>query len=142
MKQLAAALHVAYLYWCPAKTRCTSAGPPVDQGMSMERDLSRLMYSAMGPLLSPLERVPFENPREARRVPRLPRVTARDLLGALRRDGWYVLRHDGSHVRLAYPDRANKVTVAVHAGAIVKAGTLKGILDQAGMSVERLIELL
>ena len=30
----------------------------------------------------------------------------------------------------------------MHAGAIVKAGTLKGILDQADMSVERLIELL
>jgi len=45
-------------------------------------------------------------------------------------------------VRLAHPDRANKVTVAVHAGAIVKAGTLKGVLDQADMRVERLIELL
>lgn len=45
-------------------------------------------------------------------------------------------------MRLAHPDRANKVTVAVHAGATVKAGTLKGILDQVDLSVERLIELL
>lgn len=75
-------------------------------------------------------------------MPKLLRVTARELLAALRRDGWYVLRQDGSHLRLAHPHRANKVTVAVHAGAIVKAGTLKGILEQAGMSVERLIDLL
>jgi predicted RNA binding protein YcfA (HicA-like mRNA interferase family) len=45
-------------------------------------------------------------------------------------------------VHLAHSIRTGKVTVAVHAGAIVKAGTLKGVLDQAEMSVERLIELL
>ena len=75
-------------------------------------------------------------------MPRLPRIAARELLSALRRDGWYVIRQDGSHVRLAHPERTSKVTVAIHAGAIVKDGTLKGILDQASMSVGRLIELL
>jgi predicted RNA binding protein YcfA (HicA-like mRNA interferase family) len=61
---------------------------------------------------------------------------------ALQRDGWYELRARGSHRRLAHPDRSQKITVAVHAGGVVKAGTLQGILDDAGMSVERLIELL
>ena len=75
-------------------------------------------------------------------MPRLPRITGRDLLRALWRDGWYELRVRGSHHRLAHPDRPQKITVAVHAGAIVKAGTLQGILDDAGMTAERLLELL
>jgi predicted RNA binding protein YcfA (HicA-like mRNA interferase family) len=75
-------------------------------------------------------------------VPKLPRVTARELLRALQADGWYEIRSRGSHLRLAHPNRAQKVTVAVHAGEIVKPGTLQTILDAAGMSVERFIELL
>jgi predicted RNA binding protein YcfA (HicA-like mRNA interferase family) len=61
---------------------------------------------------------------------------------ALQRDGWYELRARGSHHRLAHPNRPQKISVAVHPGAIVKAGTLQGILDDAGMTVERLIALL
>jgi len=75
-------------------------------------------------------------------MPKLPRVTARELLRALRAEGWYEVRSRGSHLRLAHPDRSQKVTVAAHAGAIIKPGTLQTILDAAGMSVERLIELL
>jgi predicted RNA binding protein YcfA (HicA-like mRNA interferase family) len=75
-------------------------------------------------------------------MPRLPRVTGRELLRALLRDGWYEIRVLGSHRRLAHPDRTQKITVAVHAGDVVKAGTLQGILDDAGMTVERFIELL
>lgn len=75
-------------------------------------------------------------------MPKLPRITARELLRALRADGWYEVRSRGSHLRLAHPDRPQKVTVAVHSGGIVKPGTLQTILDAAGMSVERLIELL
>ena len=61
---------------------------------------------------------------------------------ALLRDGWYEIRVRGSHHRLAHPARAQKITVAVHAGEVVKAGTLQGILDDAEMTVDRLIELL
>jgi predicted RNase H-like HicB family nuclease len=34
------------------------------------------------------------------------------------------------------------VTIAVHAGHIVKPGTLRGVLDQAGLTVDELIALL
>lgn len=73
---------------------------------------------------------------------RLPRVTAAELLRALERDGWVRVRQKGSHVRLHHPNRSGKVTVAVHAGKVVKPGTLRGILEQAGLSAERLKELL
>jgi predicted RNA binding protein YcfA (HicA-like mRNA interferase family) len=75
-------------------------------------------------------------------MPKLPRITGRELLRALQRDGWYEIRSRGSHHRLAHPNRPLKVTVAVHTGDIVRVGTLQGILDDAGMTVERLIELL
>jgi predicted RNA binding protein YcfA (HicA-like mRNA interferase family) len=75
-------------------------------------------------------------------MPRLPRITGRELLRALQRDVWYELRVRGSHHRLGHPDRPQKLTVAVHAGDIVKSGTLLGILEDAGLTVERLIELL
>lgn len=75
-------------------------------------------------------------------MPRMPRVTGRELLRALRRAGWHEVRVRGSHFRLAHPDRPQKLTIAVHAGDIVKAGTLQGILEDAGMTVEELVELL
>lgn len=75
-------------------------------------------------------------------MPKLPRITARELLAALRRGGWRVVRQDGSHVRLAHPDKPSRVTVAVHAGKIIKPRTLQGILDQADMTAYDLIVLL
>ncbi len=74
--------------------------------------------------------------------PKLPRVTAADLLRALRQDGWQVDRQRGSHVQLWHPEKQGLVTVAYHPGQIVKPGTLKGVLQQAGLTVDKLRELL
>jgi predicted RNA binding protein YcfA (HicA-like mRNA interferase family) len=73
---------------------------------------------------------------------RLPRITAAELMAALQRGGWERVRQSGSHVRLRHPDRGVGVTVSIHAGQIVKPGTLRSILDQADLSVEELIRLL
>lgn len=73
---------------------------------------------------------------------RLPRITAAELLGALERAGWQRIRQRGSHVRLEHPARPVRVTVAIHAGQIVKPATLRGILEQAGLSTDELIALL
>ena len=73
---------------------------------------------------------------------RLPRVTTDEALRALRRDGWYELRRSGSHVQLGHDDKPGRVTVAQHSGIIVKPKTLKAMLEQAGLSVERFKELL
>jgi len=75
-------------------------------------------------------------------MPALPKITGRELLRALGRDGWREARVSGSHHRLMHPRRPQKITVAVHAGAIVKPGTLRAILNDAGMSVEDLLKLL
>lgn len=73
---------------------------------------------------------------------RLPRITSSELLAALRRAGWEIVRQRGSHARLAHAEQSGRVTVSVHAREIVKPGTLRGVLEQAGLTVDELVELL
>lgn len=75
-------------------------------------------------------------------MPRLPRVTAAEALRALRRDGWNVDRQSGSHIILMHLTRPGRVTIARHAGAIIKPKTLATILDQAGLTIEAFHKLL
>ena len=74
--------------------------------------------------------------------PRQPRITAAQLLRALGRDGWYEHHHTGGHVYLKHPTKPGMVTVARHAGTIIKPKTLASILDQAGLTVDELRKLL
>ena len=75
---------------------------------------------------------------------KLPRITGEELVNALRKDGFEVVRKRGSHVQLRKYVEGNKLTfpVPVHKGKILKPGTLRGILRKAGISIERLWELL
>jgi predicted RNA binding protein YcfA (HicA-like mRNA interferase family) len=74
--------------------------------------------------------------------PKSPRITAAQLLRALRRDGWYPDHQTGSHQFLRHPSRPGTVVVAVHAGRIIKPKTLQSILEQAGLSADDLRKLL
>ena len=72
---------------------------------------------------------------------RLPALTAREAIRALERAGFRQSRTSGSHVRLIHAtDPARKVTVPAHTGDL-KRGTLRGIIAQAGMSVEEFLKL-
>lgn len=74
---------------------------------------------------------------------RLPAVTARQALAALHRAGYEVKRISGSHYLLmhpAHPERA--VTVPFHGTRDLKAGTLRSIIRQAGLTVEAFRALL
>ncbi len=73
-------------------------------------------------------------------MPRLPRVTAAELLRALRRDGWIEDHQTGSHVILLHPAKPGRVTVPFHRGTM-RTGTIAGILDQAGLSADDLRRL-
>jgi len=73
---------------------------------------------------------------------RLPRITAAELLRALRRAPWYEDHQRGSHVYLRHPERPGLVTVPTHAGRTLRLKTLESILDQAGLSVDELRALL
>lgn len=73
---------------------------------------------------------------------RLPRITARELIRALRRDGWELLRQSSSHAHFGHGTKRGRVTVPVHAGVTLKPKTLESALEQAGLTVAELRELL
>lgn len=61
-----------------------------------------------------------------------------ELVRTLEKGGWRTVRQKGSHRRLENPDRRqNSITVAIHAGQDVPAGTLGKILRHAGLSREQ-----
>jgi predicted RNA binding protein YcfA (HicA-like mRNA interferase family) len=74
--------------------------------------------------------------------PRLPRLTAREVLSALGHAGWYPDHQRGSHVYLKHPTQPGYVTVPVHSGEVIKPKTLLAILAQAGLSVGEFGDLL
>jgi predicted RNA binding protein YcfA (HicA-like mRNA interferase family) len=72
---------------------------------------------------------------------RLPALTAKELIRALEKAGFQVIRQRGSHVRLRHPD-GRVVMVPVHAGQTIGRGLLKKILRDERMSVEDLLKLI
>ena len=73
---------------------------------------------------------------------KLPRITAADLLRALKRDGWYEVDQEGSHVQLKHPTNPGKVTVGVHSSKTIPPHNLTSVLKQTGISADELRKLL
>lgn len=73
------------------------------------------------------------------KVPSLPYT---QIVRALQRDGWAVVRQRGSHLRLQkrIGEEVLKITVPAHHP--VKRSTLSHILKQARLDVERFLQLL
>ena len=61
-------------------------------------------------------------------------MTSRNILKALKADGWYEVNTVGSHIQLKHPDKPGRVTVPQHNGDI-PLGTLKSIEKQAGVKL-------
>ena len=75
--------------------------------------------------------------------PKLPVLKARDLIGALEAAGFQFIRQKGSHKIFGHPDQPElRVTVPEHGNHVIKSGTLKSILQQAGLTTEQLRDLL
>lgn len=73
---------------------------------------------------------------------RPPSLSYLQIVRALQRDGWVVVRQRGSHIRLQkhVGERTLKVTVPAHRP--VKRSTLREILKQTELELERFLELL
>jgi len=73
---------------------------------------------------------------------KVPSVNYPQVINALQRDGWIVVRQKGSHIRLQkrLPEEMLKIIVPAHRP--IKRSTLSHILKQAHLSVEKFIELL
>ncbi len=74
---------------------------------------------------------------------RLPQVSGRDVIRALAKMGFSVSRVRGSHHMLRSPGPpVTGVTVPVHGNRPVSKGTLRGIIEEAGLTVEEFKALL
>ena len=73
---------------------------------------------------------------------KVPSLPYRQIIRALQRDGWKVIRQRGSHIRLekALADETLKLTVPAHRP--VKRSTLAHILKQARLTTDEFLGLL
>lgn len=73
---------------------------------------------------------------------KVPILNYDQVIKALRRNGWVVVRQRGSHVRL-HKETAQKILkITIPAHRPIKRSTLSHILKQAQLSVEELNNLL
>ncbi len=74
-------------------------------------------------------------------MPKLPRLTAREIIRALEKAGFVLARQSGSH--MIYKNAAGKrVTVPFHAAKILHPKLLKSILRDADITSDDLMKLL
>jgi predicted RNA binding protein YcfA (HicA-like mRNA interferase family) len=73
---------------------------------------------------------------------KVPSLNYQQVIKALRRDGWIVIRQRGSHIRLQkrLPNEMLKIIVPAHRP--IKRSTLSHILKQARLSVSEFNDLL
>jgi predicted RNA binding protein YcfA (HicA-like mRNA interferase family) len=71
-------------------------------------------------------------------VTRLPRITGREVVSALRKAGFEVVRIKGSHHFLRHPDGRGTV-VPVHAGETIGPGLLAAILRDCELQRDEFI---
>jgi predicted RNA binding protein YcfA (HicA-like mRNA interferase family) len=75
-------------------------------------------------------------------MPKLPSLTARKVVRALKRAGFVEDRQKGSHLMLIHPESKARTVVPVHPGKTIKDPLLQGIIRDANLSVDQFIELL
>ena len=74
---------------------------------------------------------------------RLPAISGKAAVDVLQRNGFRVVRINGSHHVMRRPGVAGaKVIVPVHGSHDLPPGTLRSIIKQAGLSVDEFIALL
>lgn len=71
---------------------------------------------------------------------KLPVISGRDCVKALERAGFFLKRQEGSHIILRRNSRFAQVVVPDYRE--LDRGTLRGIIRQAGLSVEEFAKLL
>ena len=73
---------------------------------------------------------------------KVPSLNYEQLVRALRRDGWVVVRQRGSHIRLQKHTTEETLKLIVPAHRPIKRSTLSHVLKQARLTVDQLRELL
>lgn len=73
---------------------------------------------------------------------KVPSLSYDKVINALKRDGWVVVRQQGSHIRLQKHTRTEVLKLTVPAHRPIKRSTLSHILKQARLSVSEFQDLL
>lgn len=73
--------------------------------------------------------------------PRMPQVTAEEIVAFLKRQGFVEARQAGSHLTLWSEGTAMVVTVPIHRGCGLGRGLAVRLLKDAGFSVEDFLRL-
>jgi len=71
---------------------------------------------------------------------KLPVISGQECVSALERSGFYIKRQKGSHLILRRDDPFTQVVVPDH--KILDRGTLRAIIRQANLSIEKFTSLL
>ena len=74
--------------------------------------------------------------------PKIPVITAKELIRALKRAGFSKDHQRGSHLTLINVTTNKTVTIPVHTGVDIGKGLLRRIVSDAGLTVEELKTLL
>lgn len=73
---------------------------------------------------------------------KVPSLNYEQVINALRRDGWLVVRQRGSHIRLQKRTADETLKLVVPANRPIKRSTLSHILKQARLELAVFLELL
>ena len=73
---------------------------------------------------------------------KLPRITGKEAISALKKANFIEVRVRGSHCYLYHEEKDKIVTIPVHRGKILAPKTLKSILNQANISIDECRKLL
>lgn len=73
---------------------------------------------------------------------KLPSLTARKVIRALKRAGFVEDRQKGSHLILIHPEVKARTVIPVHPGKTIKEPLLRAIIRDANLGVEEFIKLL
>ena len=74
--------------------------------------------------------------------PKIPVITAKKLIRALKKAGFIEDRQKGSHLTLINPGTNKTITIPVHTGVDIGKGLLKNIISASGLTTEKFINLL
>ncbi len=75
-------------------------------------------------------------------MPKLPRISSREVIRALERLGFEQVRQTGSHVVMKKQTEEGAIGCVVPVHRELKAGTLSSVLKQARVTVEEFIQSL
>lgn len=73
---------------------------------------------------------------------KLPSISGREAIRALRKAGFLVVRQRGSHVRLKKRTKEGTIKLTIPLHSTLKKGTLSHIIKDAELSIEEFLELL